>query len=184
MVPSVDGGGYFMVASDGGVFTFGDAKFEGSCPSIDGCSGAAVAVMPDASGDGYWLVTATGHLYAFGDAAPMGHQDLKTCRLPRRCARLTGRVIGFSSPMASSMPTAMPRTWWSDQFDRYFRSGHGHLHNRRRRELLGCIVRRVGLHLRRCALRRRRIGHAPRLSWLWVALPIRLRARWEVALAL
>ena len=32
MVPSADGNGYFMVASDGGVFTFGDAKFEGSCP--------------------------------------------------------------------------------------------------------------------------------------------------------
>ena len=68
IVPSADGGGYFMVASDGGVFTFGDAKFEGSCPGIGGCSGAAVAVMPDASGNGYWLVTATGHVYAFGDA--------------------------------------------------------------------------------------------------------------------
>ena len=58
MVPSSDGGGYFMVASDGGVFAFGDARFEGSCPGMGGCSGAAVAVVPDASGNGYWLVTA------------------------------------------------------------------------------------------------------------------------------
>jgi hypothetical protein len=72
VVPSADGGGYFMVASDGGVFTFGDAKFEGSCPSIGGCSGAAVAVMPDADGNGYWLVTATGHVYAFGNATTYG----------------------------------------------------------------------------------------------------------------
>jgi hypothetical protein len=72
MVPSSDDGGYFMVASDGGVFAFGDAKFEGSCPSIGGCSGPAVAVMPDASGNGYWLVTATGHVYTFGDAANYG----------------------------------------------------------------------------------------------------------------
>ena len=73
MVPSADGGGYFMVASDGGVFAFGDAKFEGSCPGIvGGCSGAAVAVMPDASGNGYWLVTATGNVYAFGDAVYHG----------------------------------------------------------------------------------------------------------------
>ena len=57
MVPSNDDGGYFMVASDGGVFAFGDAHFAGSCPGIGGCSGAAVAVMPDASGNGYWLVT-------------------------------------------------------------------------------------------------------------------------------
>jgi hypothetical protein len=72
MVPSNDGGGYFMVAADGGVFAFGDAKFEGSCPGIGGCSGAAVAVMPDASGNGYWLVTATGNVYAFGDAVDYG----------------------------------------------------------------------------------------------------------------
>ena len=39
MVPSVDGAGYFMVASDGGVFAFGDARFAGSCPGIGGCSG-------------------------------------------------------------------------------------------------------------------------------------------------
>jgi hypothetical protein len=80
MVPSADGGGYFMVASDGGVFAFGDARFAGSCPGIGGCSGAAVAVMPDASGNGYWVVTATGHVYTFGDApyygAP-GPQDVR-----------------------------------------------------------------------------------------------------------
>jgi len=72
MVPSSDGDGYFMVASDGGVFAFGDAKFEGSCPGMGGCSGAAVAVMPDATGNGYWLVTATGNVYPFGDAKSYG----------------------------------------------------------------------------------------------------------------
>ncbi len=72
VVPSFDGGGYFMVASDGGVFAFGDARFAGSCPSIGGCSGPAVAVLPDATGDGYWLVTATGGVYAFGDAPALG----------------------------------------------------------------------------------------------------------------
>ena len=72
MVSSADGGGYFMVASDGGVFAFGDAKFAGSCPGIGGCSGAAVAVMPDATGNGYWLVTRSGLVYPFGDAANYG----------------------------------------------------------------------------------------------------------------
>ncbi|HXQ59738.1 MAG TPA: hypothetical protein VN799_06555, partial [Acidimicrobiales bacterium] len=68
MVPTSTGQGYFMVASDGGVFAFGDARFEGSCPGIGGCAGAAVAVMPDNTGKGYWLVTSTGGVYAFGDA--------------------------------------------------------------------------------------------------------------------
>jgi hypothetical protein len=72
MVPSTDGLGYFMVAADGGVFAFGDAKFEGSCPGIGGCAGAAVSVVPDASGNGYWVVTSSGHVYAFGDAVNYG----------------------------------------------------------------------------------------------------------------
>ena len=72
MVPSIDDGGYFMVASDGGVFAFGDAYFAGSCHSIGGCSGSAVAVMPDATGGGYWLVTSTGNVYTFGDAPYFG----------------------------------------------------------------------------------------------------------------
>ena len=72
MVPSNDDGGYFMVASDGGVFAFGDAHFAGSCPGIGGCAGAAVAVMPDSSGKGYWVVTQTGNVYGFGDAPYFG----------------------------------------------------------------------------------------------------------------
>ena len=72
MVPSVTGHGYFMVASDGGVFAFGDARFAGSCPGIGGCAGNAVAVMPDSTGNGYWLVTNLGNVYAFGDATFYG----------------------------------------------------------------------------------------------------------------
>jgi hypothetical protein len=72
MVPTLTGHGYFMVASDGGVFAFGDARFEGSCPGIGGCAGRAVAVMPDSTGKGYWLVTNAGGVYAFGDASFYG----------------------------------------------------------------------------------------------------------------
>ena len=72
IVPSLDGRGYFLVAQDGGVFAFGDAKFEGSCPGLANCSGAAVAVMPDFSGNGYWLVNSTGNVYAFGNAPTYG----------------------------------------------------------------------------------------------------------------
>ncbi len=72
VVPSTDDKGYFMVGSDGGVFAFGDAQFEGSCPGIGGCSGQAVAVAPDGSGRGYWLVTSTGRVYSFGDAPYFG----------------------------------------------------------------------------------------------------------------
>jgi hypothetical protein len=90
MVPSSDGGGYFMVASDGGVFAFGDARFEGSCPGLGGCSGAAVAVMPDASGNGYWVVTSIGAVYTFGDAANEGQPGQQSSTITSAAATPDG----------------------------------------------------------------------------------------------
>ncbi len=78
MVPSSDGGGYFMVSSDGGVFAFGDAHFAGSCLDIGGCQGSAVSVIPDASGHGYWVTTSTGNVYAFGDAPYYGAPGIQS----------------------------------------------------------------------------------------------------------
>ena len=34
MAPTSDGKGYWQVASDGGIFTFGDAKYQGSVPGL------------------------------------------------------------------------------------------------------------------------------------------------------
>ena len=74
MVPSYDGHGYFLVASDGGVFAFGDARFEGSCPGIGGCPGGSgiADVMAEATGNGYWVVSYTGDVHAFGEATNYG----------------------------------------------------------------------------------------------------------------
>ena len=66
--PTPDGGGYWLVASDGGVFTFGDAGFYGSTggtPLDDPIVG--MAATPD--GGGYWLVASDGGVFTFGDAA-------------------------------------------------------------------------------------------------------------------
>ncbi len=100
MVPSTDDRGYFMVAADGGVFAFGDARFEGSCPGIGGCSGAAVSVLPDATGTGYWLVTATGNVYTFGDAPAEGSPLDDT----------GGQAIPF--PVVSAVRTADGAGYW------------------------------------------------------------------------
>ena len=91
MVPSATGNGYFMVASDGGVFAFGDAHFAGSCPGIGGCAGAAVAVIPDATGNGYWVVTKTGAVYGFGDAAYFGAPGAQSSSVTSAVATPDGR---------------------------------------------------------------------------------------------
>ncbi len=90
MVPSHDGGGYFMVASDGGVFAFGDARFEGSCPGIGGCRGAAVSVVPDATGNGYWVVTNSGAVYTFGDAVDYGQPGTQSSSITSAAAAPDG----------------------------------------------------------------------------------------------
>jgi hypothetical protein len=72
MVASPTGQGYLLVASDGGVFAFGNALFHGSCPGIGGCNGSVIAVVPDAGEHGYWVVTSTGRVYPFGDATAFG----------------------------------------------------------------------------------------------------------------
>jgi hypothetical protein len=79
-----------MVASDGGVFAFGDARFEGSCPGIGGCSGAAVAVVPDATGNGYWVVTSTGAVYTFGDAPNYGQPGRQSSNMTSATATPNG----------------------------------------------------------------------------------------------
>ena len=53
-------GGYFMVASDGGVFAFGDADFARLGAGSAAAPVSAVDVMPDASGNGYRIVTSLG----------------------------------------------------------------------------------------------------------------------------
>jgi hypothetical protein len=68
MASTADGKGYWIVDSDGGVFSFGDAAFYGS---MGGRKLAApvvsMAATPD--GKGYWLAAADGGVFAFGDAA-------------------------------------------------------------------------------------------------------------------
>ena len=65
---TVSGKGYWLVASDGGVFSFGDAVFYGSTGAMHlNKPIVAMAVTPD--GKGYWLVASDGGVFSFGDAS-------------------------------------------------------------------------------------------------------------------
>jgi hypothetical protein len=62
--------GYLMVGSDGGVFSFGGARFFGSLGGQKLASPiSGIATTPD--GGGYWLVSQAGTVYNFGDAPPL-----------------------------------------------------------------------------------------------------------------
>jgi hypothetical protein len=71
MAATPDGRGYWLVASDGGIFSFGDAAFEGSLPEI-GVSASASGIMPVDAGQGYLVVASDGGIFSFGDAPDLG----------------------------------------------------------------------------------------------------------------
>ena len=63
--------GYWTVASDGGIFAFGDAPFLGSNGGRT-LNSPIVGMARTATGNGYWLVAADGGIFAFGDARFLG----------------------------------------------------------------------------------------------------------------
>ncbi len=71
MAATPSGNGYWLVASDGGIFTFGDAAFKGSAGDIR-LNQPIVGMAPTPSGNGYWLVASDGGIFTFGDARFVG----------------------------------------------------------------------------------------------------------------
>jgi hypothetical protein len=71
MAPTPDGGGYWLVASDGGIFSFGDAAFHGSTGALH-LNRPIVGMAPTPDGGGYWLVASDGGVFTFGDAGYYG----------------------------------------------------------------------------------------------------------------
>jgi GH25 family lysozyme M1 (1,4-beta-N-acetylmuramidase) len=75
------GNGYWVVAQDGGVFTFGDAPFLGNTYTLGltGLGGSrplakpVCGIAPTPTGQGYYLIAEDGGLFTFGDAVYYGH---------------------------------------------------------------------------------------------------------------
>jgi subtilase family serine protease len=63
--------GYWLAASDGGIFTFGQASFNGSTGGIH-LNQPIVGMAPTADNGGYWLVASDGGIFTFGDAGFYG----------------------------------------------------------------------------------------------------------------
>ena len=82
-----DDHGYWEVASDGGIFAFGDAHFHGSTGSL-ALNKPIVGMDATPDGKGYWEVASDGGIFAFGDARFLG----STGSIP-----LNSPIVGMAS---------------------------------------------------------------------------------------
>ncbi|MGY9107521.1 MAG: hypothetical protein ACKVG0_13550, partial [Alphaproteobacteria bacterium] len=70
LVPTPDGNGYWIVAADGGIFTYGGAPYQGSIPQLQqnglgALAGDIVGMVP--YGNGYLLLGTDGGVFNFSD---------------------------------------------------------------------------------------------------------------------
>jgi hypothetical protein len=92
---TADQGGYWLTASDGGVFAYGDARFFGSTGAIH-LNQPVVGMARTADDRGYWLVASDGGIFAFGDAGFFGS---------------TGGMV-LNQPVVGMAPTPDGRGYW------------------------------------------------------------------------
>ena len=67
MATASAGAGYWLVATDGGIFSYGDATFFGSTGGIH-LNKPVVGMAASPDGAGYWLVASDGGIFSYGDA--------------------------------------------------------------------------------------------------------------------
>jgi subtilisin family serine protease len=89
------GKGYWLAASDGGIFSYGNATFLGSTGAIT-LNKPTVGMAATPTGQGYWLVASDGGIFSFGDAKFYGS---------------TGN-IALNKPIVGMAATPSGRGYW------------------------------------------------------------------------
>ena len=127
MAATPDGRGYWLVASDGGIFAFGDARFYGSTGDI-ALNKPVVGMAATPDGRGYWLVASDGGIFSLR-RRPLLRLDRRHRpqqaggghgRHPRRPGLLAGGLRRrhlqlTATPASTGRPATSPSTsrWWA-----------------------------------------------------------------------
>jgi hypothetical protein len=93
------GTGYWLVAADGGVFTFGTAQFYGSMAGKH-LNSPITGIVATPDDHGYWLVAQDGGVFAFGDAVYSGSMG---------GTKLNAPVVGEASASGGGSSTPGPQ---------------------------------------------------------------------------
>ena len=112
--------GYWLVGSDGGIFTFGSALFYGSTGSLK-LQRPVVGIVPTADRGGYWLDASDGGVFSYGDTQFHGSSQASACTRQAQvcptastppswawCLRATEAATSWWPPMAASLHSETP----------------------------------------------------------------------------
>ena len=120
-----DGGGYWLVGIDGGVFAYGDASFYGSMGGRP-LNAPIAGIARTSDGHGYWLVAADGGIFSFGDAVfhgsmggkPLNAQMVGIAATPDGLgywtAAIDGGVFAFGDAAFHGSMAGHPLAHWID----------------------------------------------------------------------
>ena len=109
-----------MVATDGGIFSFGDVPYYGSLPGLGINVTDVVGMAPIPTNTGYWIARSTGQVYSFGNAQALGSYAASSCnpiaaifsnpaKQGYRLVTDSGATIPFGAAPGGSQPTGNPR---------------------------------------------------------------------------
>jgi parallel beta-helix repeat protein len=91
--------GYWLAASDGGVFAFGEAPFRGSTGEFP-LNQPITGMASTPTNEGYWLVASDGGIFSFGDAPFLGSTG--GARLNRPIVAMTAMPSGAGYRLVAS----------------------------------------------------------------------------------
>ena len=97
-----------MVGSDGGIFSFGDARFHGSTGDLH-LNKPIVGISPTPDNRGYWLVASDGGVFAF-DAPFRGSMGATHLNRPVNGLVATATATSWSRPTAASSTSPTGRS--------------------------------------------------------------------------
>ena len=89
-----DGHGYWTVGSDGGVFSFGDAKYAGSTGNKH-LNAPIVGMAAGPASGGYWLVASDGGVFSFGNTRFWGSMGGRRLNAPVVGIAATPNRLGY-----------------------------------------------------------------------------------------
>ena len=112
MAPTRTGNGYWLLARDGGVFSFGDAQFWGSTGAMR-LNAPIISMATAPGGNGYWLIGRDGGIFSFNVPFHGSVPGTGVCTMPvgmQVRPTLTGRGYYVLGAAARSTRSATRRS--------------------------------------------------------------------------